>query len=72
MSHITCRNKRGRCVSDGTSPYDVLDITYTATEADVKRLFRKKSLLIHPDKFKHENAEEVSIFFTCDLIGHPC
>lgn len=42
------------------SPYEVLDITYTATEADVKRQYRKKALLIHPDKFKHENVDEVS------------
>lgn len=42
------------------SPYDVLDVPYTATEADVKRQYRRKALLIHPDKFKHEHVEEVS------------
>ena len=32
----------------------------TATDTDVKRQYRKKSLMIHPDKFKHENGLEVS------------
>ena len=26
----------------------------------MKKQYRKKSLLIHPDKFKHENGMEVS------------
>lgn len=48
------------------SPYDVLDISYTATEADVKKHYRKKAILIHPDKFfvKHENGDEVSVVST--------
>jgi curved DNA-binding protein CbpA len=37
----------------------VLDLPFTATEGDVKRTYRKKSLLIHPDKFKHERGVEV-------------
>ena len=41
------------------SPYDILDLPVTATEAEVKRQYRKKSLLIHPDKFKHEHGMEV-------------
>lgn len=42
-----------------TSPYEVLDIPVSATEADIKKTYRKKSLLIHPDKFKHEQGPEV-------------
>lgn len=42
------------------SPYDILDLPVSATEAEIKRQYRKKSLLIHPDKFKHEQGMEVS------------
>ncbi len=40
------------------SPYEVLDIPAFATESEVKKTYRKKSLLIHPDKFKHEQGPE--------------
>ncbi|KAI9634503.1 uncharacterized protein MKK02DRAFT_38034 [Dioszegia hungarica] len=40
------------------NPYDVLDVPFGATETEVKRKFRKTSLMIHPDKFKHENGPE--------------
>jgi DnaJ family protein C protein 8 len=36
----------------------VLDIPAFATESEVKKTYRKKSLLIHPDKFKHEQGPE--------------
>ncbi|CDZ96559.1 Predicted molecular chaperone (DnaJ superfamily) [Phaffia rhodozyma] len=40
------------------NPFDVLDLPFNATENDVKKQYRKKSLLIHPDKFKHERGVE--------------
>ncbi|ORY28591.1 DnaJ domain-containing protein [Naematelia encephala] len=40
------------------NPYDVLDVPYGCTDTDVKKSFRKKSLLIHPDKYKHPQGEE--------------
>lgn len=42
------------------SPYDILDLPINATDADIKKQYRKKSLMIHPDKFKHEHGMEVS------------
>jgi preprotein translocase subunit Sec63 len=50
--------------ADNSSPYDVLDISYLAAEADIKRHYRNKTLLLHPDKWlvKHENVDEVSCF----------
>lgn len=43
-----------------SSPYDVMDIPHTSTDSEIKSSYRKKSVLIHPDKCKHEKAEEVS------------
>ncbi|RSH86241.1 uncharacterized protein EHS24_004479 [Apiotrichum porosum] len=40
------------------NPYDVLDLPAFATESEVKKQYRKKSLMIHPDKFKHEQGHE--------------
>jgi len=42
----------------------------TATEADIKRQYRLKSVMIHPDKFKHENGDAVSshIFLTSAIF----
>jgi len=53
-----------------SSPYDVLDISYLALEADIKRHYRKKSLLIHPDKFKHEHGDEVRVL--CLPLTREC
>jgi DnaJ family protein C protein 8 len=49
--------------ADDNSPYDVLDVPFGATESEVKKKYRKISLMIHPDKFKHENGPEVSTSF---------
>ncbi|GBE59250.1 domain-containing protein, putative [Babesia ovata] len=40
------------------SPYQVLQLKHNATEEEIKKRYRKISLLIHPDKFKHEKAQE--------------
>ncbi|XP_026189884.1 uncharacterized protein LOC34618008 [Cyclospora cayetanensis] len=40
------------------SPFQVLLLTPDATEEDIRRQYRKLSLLIHPDKCKHELAQE--------------
>lgn len=53
------------------SPYDILDLPFPCTEADVKKRFRKISLLIHPDKFKHEQGSDVStlpLFYTLKYL----
>ncbi|KAH8090736.1 hypothetical protein HD553DRAFT_303230 [Filobasidium floriforme] len=40
------------------NPYDILDLGINATENEIKKQYRKKSLLIHPDKFKHPRGIE--------------
>ncbi|WFD28417.1 DnaJ sub C member 8 [Malassezia nana] len=42
------------------NPYDVLDLTQNADEKEIQKAYRKKSLLIHPDKMKddQQRAEE--------------
>ncbi|EDO07965.1 DnaJ domain family protein [Babesia bovis T2Bo] len=40
------------------SPYQVLQLRHNATEDEIKKRYRKMSLMIHPDKFKHERAQD--------------
>ncbi|KAK4688467.1 hypothetical protein P7C73_g1654, partial [Tremellales sp. Uapishka_1] len=44
------------------NPYDILDLPVTATESEIKKQYRKRSLMIHPDKFKHEKGLEAFDF----------
>ncbi|RKP23489.1 hypothetical protein SYNPS1DRAFT_10173, partial [Syncephalis pseudoplumigaleata] len=39
-------------------PFAILQLSYTFSEKDVKMAYRRKSLLIHPDKTKHPRAQE--------------
>jgi len=40
------------------NPFDILDLHPDCTEKDIKNSYRKKSLLIHPDKTNHPRAQE--------------
>ncbi|KAK8865656.1 hypothetical protein IAR55_000801 [Kwoniella newhampshirensis] len=55
------------------NPYDILDLPILATEAEIKKQYRKKSLLIHPDKFKHERGLEAFDFLKKaeDQLSNP-
>lgn len=51
------------------SPYDILDLPVGASDNEVKKQYRKKSLLIHPDKFKHPRGIEVRfVCLSCIII----
>ncbi|VBB77263.1 Putative protein of unknown function [Podospora comata] len=41
-----------------TAFYEILDIQKTCTDSEVKKAYRKLSLLTHPDKNGHEHADE--------------
>lgn len=41
------------------NPYDVLELGAEASEVEIKRKFRMLSMLVHPDKNKHEQAGHV-------------
>jgi DnaJ homolog subfamily B member 12 len=45
-----------KCAS--TAFYEILSLEKTASEADVKKAYRKLSLLTHPDKNGYEGADE--------------
>ena len=38
------------------NPFERLNLRFDATPEDVKRQYRKLSLMVHPDKCKHEQA----------------
>jgi len=40
------------------NPYSILDVPMEADPKEITKVYRKKSLLIHPDKVKHERAVE--------------
>ncbi|KAJ9115662.1 hypothetical protein QFC20_000989 [Naganishia adeliensis] len=44
------------------NPYDILDLPVGASDTEIKKQYRKKSLLIHPDKFKHARGLEAFDF----------
>lgn len=39
------------------NPYEHLNLRFDASEEDIRRAFRKVSLMVHPDKCKHPNAK---------------
>ncbi|KAI0163001.1 hypothetical protein BJ166DRAFT_525071 [Pestalotiopsis sp. NC0098] len=41
-----------------TAFYEILEIQKSSTDAEIKKAYRKQSLLTHPDKNGHENADE--------------
>jgi DnaJ family protein C protein 8 len=40
------------------NPYDILDVGPEASEEEIKKKFRMLSILVHPDKCKHEKASD--------------
>jgi DnaJ homolog subfamily B member 12 len=50
-----------KCASNAF--YEILSLEKTASEADIKKAYRKLSLLTHPDKNGYEGADEA---FKCE------
>ena len=40
------------------NPYDILELGPESSDVEIKRKFRMLSILIHPDKNKHERATD--------------
>jgi len=40
------------------NPYDILEVGPEAAEEEIKKKFRMLSILIHPDKCRHERASD--------------
>lgn len=50
----------------GTQYYEILSLERTATDTEIKKAYRKQSLLTHPDKNGYEEADEA---FKCGFIS---
>jgi DnaJ family protein C protein 8 len=40
------------------NPFEKLNIRFTATPEEIRKAYRKTSLMVHPDKCKHPQAQE--------------
>lgn len=40
------------------NPYDVLEVPLEADEKEINKIYRKKSLLLHPDKVKDRECPD--------------
>lgn len=40
------------------NPYDILEVGAEASEQEIKKRFRMLSILVHPDKCRHEKASD--------------
>ena len=40
------------------NPYDILEVGAEASEEEIKKKFRMLSILVHPDKCRHEKAAD--------------
>uniref|UniRef100_A0A7S3GI11 J domain-containing protein n=1 Tax=Palpitomonas bilix TaxID=652834 RepID=A0A7S3GI11_9EUKA len=47
-----------RILNCSGNPYDILQLSETADLDTIKKTYRKMSLKVHPDRCKHEKAEE--------------
>ena len=56
---ITARCLHGRTFSKRRSLYDVLDVSHSATQAEIKAAYYELSLKYHPDVNKSEEAQHM-------------
>lgn len=60
-------------VAKDTKLYDILNVTPTASEAEIKKSYRKLALKFHPDKNKESGAEDKfkELSMAWDILSNP-
>lgn len=51
-----------------TSFYEILSVTKTSSDGEIKKAYRKISLLTHPDKNGYDGADE-AFKSMCGILG---
>lgn len=63
-------NRRAKTAGEGaTKPYDVLDVHASATRSEIKKAYRKLSLMLHPDKIKDSKLKETANTVFMDIVA---
>ena len=72
--NFNAREEQGKCENDEEDYYKILEITRDASSEDIKKAYRKLSMIHHPDK--NCNSEESTIKFKLlasayETLGNP-